>query len=88
MSKPSHTAAAAGCLQRRKARDSGAEVSIYRNADADMDDQGGPYSTVCEDHGTVVAHRTLRQARRQAAAPLDWCIDCLNQRLNACNIEA
>jgi hypothetical protein len=68
----------AGLVQQRKARQNGALVSVYRNAEAGLDDDGGarPFGVVCEDHSTVMACRTKRLAMSHAADPLGWCESC------------
>ena len=68
----------AGCVEQRTSRQTGKLVSIYHNAQAGLDDCGGeyPYSTVCEAHGWIVAHRTLALARRHATDPMGWCEKC------------
>lgn len=38
-------------------------------------DQHMPFSTVCEDHGELVIHRTLAIARMHLALP-EWCSEC------------
>ncbi|MFO7894800.1 MAG: hypothetical protein R6U63_13780 [Longimicrobiales bacterium] len=68
----------AGCVQLRKAHQTGTMIGVYRNDQAGLDDDDGrlPWSTVCEDHGWIVSHPTLGQARRHAPDPLGWCEDC------------
>lgn len=69
----------AGCVQTRRARATGARVSVYRGDQAGLDDDDGraPWSTVCEDHNTIVAHPTLRLAKAHAADPEGWCEGCV-----------
>lgn len=38
---------------------------------------GAPrYFTVCDDHGRLVGHSTLKLARYHASAPEEWCGIC------------
>lgn len=68
----------AGCVQRKVARSTGRLVGVYNGEQAGMDNDEGayPWSTVCEEHGTVVCHQTLALARAHAADPMGWCEDC------------
>jgi hypothetical protein len=66
----------AGCVQRRKARDTGSLIGIYHAERAGLDPAGGPWATMCEDHGTVINHETLRLAREHSSDPIGWCEDC------------
>lgn len=68
----------AGLIEVRVRRQTGRIVSIYNNAEQGLNDNVGtePYSTVCEDHGGLVSHRTLALARSWAAEPLTWCESC------------
>lgn len=67
-----------GCVQRRKSRQTGKLVGIYHNEQAGMDSVDGeyPWSTVCEEHGQIIAHQTIELAKAHAATPLDWCEVC------------
>lgn len=52
-------------------------VSIYRSAAAGIeDDPALPYTTVCEDHGRIICHQSLRYARRHLSDPAGWCGVC------------
>lgn len=75
-----------GCIEQHKSRQTGKVVSIYRNDQAGLDDCDGeyPYSTVCEEHGWIVAHQTLQLARLHAADPLGWCEKCNGQVCEKC----
>jgi hypothetical protein len=66
----------AGCVAQVKNRETGRLVGLYRNDQADLDDDDGAWSTVCEPHGMLVNHATLALARSHLAAPGDWCEDC------------
>lgn len=69
----------AGCRQATKARSTGTLILVLRAEEAHLDDCDGelPWSTVCDDHGTVCAHPTLALARSHAAEPEGWCEDCM-----------
>jgi hypothetical protein len=66
-----------GCVVSRKARTTGTSVSIYNNEQAMLDADGGAWSTVCEDHSWIVAHRSLKIAHRWLSHPEDWCEECM-----------
>lgn len=68
----------AGCVQQRVAKSTGRLVGVYNGEQAglDTDEGAAPWSTVCEEHGTVVSHSSLALARAHAAAPEGWCEDC------------
>lgn len=66
----------AGCVQRRRSRQTGTLVSIYHAEQADLDPESGPWITVCEVHANLCNHGTWRLARAHAAAPCGWCEDC------------
>ena len=51
-------------------------VTIYDGIAAQLDVSGGRWQTVCETHGHVVAHATLRLARAHYAYPWGWCESC------------
>ena len=65
----------AGCRQLRRTRQ-GAVVGVYHAGEAHLDDAGGSWVTVCEDHGVVVNHATLALARWHASDPIGWCEEC------------
>lgn len=72
--KPIH----AGELLRRRSRSTGTIVSLFRAIEAGLDPEGGPYATVCEDHGTILNHRTYALARRHLPT-CGWCEACRGQ---------
>lgn len=63
----------AGLRYYRKARSTGRYVGVYDGAEADLDTAGGRWQTICEDHGQICSHDTLRVARYMASAPEEWC---------------
>jgi hypothetical protein len=65
----------AGEVQRRRCQVTGTIVSIYHAATAGLDPAGGPWATICQDHGTICNHRTLDLARAHATTP-EWCEPC------------
>ena len=71
----------AGCVQQRRALSTGRLVGVYQAGQAKVDDDAGEscWSTVCEDHGSIVSHRSLKTARSWATAPEDWCEDCRDE---------
>jgi hypothetical protein len=49
------------------------DIGVYDGRAADMDTAAGHWQTVCETHGTIISHATLKLARAFAATPEDWC---------------
>lgn len=70
----------AGCVQQTRTRKGGILVGIYRNDQAKLDEAAGPWSVVCEDHGTIIGHGSLSFARDMAACPHEWCEICGAQK--------
>ena len=67
----------AGCVQQRRNRITGTLVGVYHGEQSGMEsDPDNPWVTVCEDHGRIVAHPSLRLALEHAADPSGWCGDC------------
>jgi len=68
----------AGCISLRRTRQTGTVVGVYKCAEAGLDDDDGqaPWATVCEEHGTVISHRTRKLALSHASDPSGWCEDC------------
>ncbi len=66
-----------GLVEQRKNRLTGMLVSLYHAGQAGLDDADGeePWSTVCEEHGSIVSHTTLKLARGHLTVP-EWCEDC------------
>lgn len=66
-----------GCVVRRKARKTGTLVGVYHGVQSGMEcDRETPWVTVCEEHGNLVGHRSLRDAMGWAADPEMFCEDC------------
>jgi hypothetical protein len=53
-------------------------VTTGHAEDLGLDPCGGDckWYNVCDDHGSIVGHRTLALARSFAAVPVEWCEDC------------
>lgn len=66
----------AGCVVQRKARSTGTLVGLYHGEQAELDTDGGAWSTVCEVHSTVISHETRKMAESHLSSPQDWCEDC------------
>lgn len=69
----------AGLRQMRRCRRTGHMVGIYYGPEAELDTDDGrqPWSTVCEEHGTVCCHETLALARWHAPYADEWCEECM-----------
>lgn len=66
-----------GLVESRKNRVTGLIVSLYHGVQSGIDvDQA--WVTVCEEHGMLVGHDTLKAARSWMAEPQTWCEDCQN----------
>lgn len=66
-----------GYRQAHFARSTGTLVIVLQAAVAGIeDDPATPWATVCDDHGSVICHYTLADARGHAAAPEGWCEEC------------
>ena len=62
-----------------RARSTGLPVTVAHGADLGLDtsvEGGGPWYTVCDEHGTLYSHQTLALARAWAAEPETWCEVC------------
>lgn len=66
----------AGVRSVRVSPQTGTVVAVYDARAAGMDTAAGRWSTVCEDHSTIISHRTLALAEYHAAAVADWCEPC------------
>lgn len=53
----------------------GVPVGLYHAKQAQLDQGGGPWVTVCETHNTLVNHRTLELAQEHLFL-VDWCEAC------------
>lgn len=66
----------AGALVSRKVRSTGAVVTLYSSKEANLDEEDGPYHTVCENHSYLVGHKNKTTALGWLSRPEDWCSDC------------
>jgi len=60
--------------QRRRCRKTGTHIIVCESDQGEMD-EGIPWMTVCDEHGSCVCHPTLALARAWASDP-DWCEEC------------
>lgn len=66
----------AGCEALRYTRAS-VLVGLYRSAESGMEeDDELPWTTVCEDHSTLVSHPSKRLAVAHLGHPDGWCDEC------------
>ena len=66
----------AGCVEQRTTR-SGIRVGLYHSEQAGIeDDPSCRWATVCEEHGTLVCHESLRAAKSWLSHPEDFCELC------------
>jgi hypothetical protein len=66
-----------GCVVQRKSRKTGRLVGVYHGVQSGMEsDPETPWVTVCEEHGMLVGHPSLRLAMGWAADPEVFCEDC------------
>ena len=70
----------AGQRQTARNKQTGTMTSVYDGEAAGMDTDGGRWQTVCEDHGTICSHETLRTATMFVSIPLEWCEECMKDR--------
>jgi hypothetical protein len=64
-----------GVIQRKRSRRYGVWFSVLEAKKAGLDDDGGTYVTMCEDHGTVCYYDNLDEAKKIAPTLL-WCDRC------------
>lgn len=65
----------AGCVKHGVSRATGQPVSIYHAEQAGID-ASDPWVTVCETHGTMASHRSLRLAEKHLPTG-GWCAACM-----------
>jgi hypothetical protein len=65
----------AGAVESRRARSTKTTVTLYNNELAELD-SSEPWSTVCENHGSICTHQTRATAHSWMACPEGWCEDC------------
>lgn len=67
----------AGCVERRRARQTGRLIYLVQAAQAGIeDDPATPWATICDEHSGVICHGTLAEARSMMSDPLGWCEAC------------
>ncbi len=65
-----------GLIAQRKNRITGTTISVYKAGPGNgLDNSGGDWITVCENHGNLINHRTRKLAFWHATVP-DWCYNC------------
>lgn len=64
-----------GLIQRRKSRELGVWVSVYDAEPGGFCADGGAYVTLCEEHGTICNHDTIKLALDHAPY-VEWCEEC------------
>lgn len=65
----------ASYLRTTRNRRTGTRITVGRADVLDADADGGPWVTICDDHGSICNHDTLALARAHASHP-EWCEDC------------
>lgn len=65
----------AGCVTRQHSRLTGHLYGLYQGEQAGFDTYAGLWQTVCEDHGTICSHETLKLARLHLPNG-EWCEAC------------
>lgn len=73
------TARNAGLINAHVRRSTGRVVGVYDGTKAALDTDGGRWSTICEDHGFIVSHSTLKLANEHARSPEQWCEPCADE---------
>ena len=66
----------AGAKVSKRIPHTGTIATLYDAREAGMGVEGGRWKTVCEDHGSIVAHATRRDAIPHLASPEEWCEEC------------
>jgi hypothetical protein len=65
----------AGCVKQVRSRATGTLVGLYVASQAALDEDGGPWVTVCETHGTICNHLTRKLAEHHIPS-VSWCEQC------------
>jgi hypothetical protein len=79
--RPYAFAGLAGCVSQTVARETGTLVSVCHGEQSGIESDPEtlaelPWYTVCEAHGYLVGHRSLKLAREWAVEPTAWCEMC------------
>lgn len=62
-----------------KSRITGTTIIVGRADALGLDEDGGAWVTICQDHGSICNHWTLALARAHAPGG-EWCDDCRPRR--------
>jgi hypothetical protein len=68
----------------RRARQTKTLVSVMSAQDLNVDDCEGTlkWYSICEEHGTAIAHPTKALANFFAPVPCEWCGECAESQDN------
>lgn len=77
----------AGCVVQRKSRETGLLVGLYNTEQSGMDSEAGAWATVCEIHGQIVCHETLKLASWHLGNPTGWCEVCNGVELDIASVK-
>lgn len=66
----------AGRVECRRNRVTGARVGLYHTGQAQLDEDSGKWSIICEDHGSILSLDTMSAARSHMADVAGWCEYC------------
>ena len=67
-----------GCVAYRRARSTGTYVGLYYADEAGIEsDPNWKWATVCEEHCSLMAHRTRALAVGWLSHPEEWCEECM-----------
>jgi len=74
----------AGAMVSRTCRATKTVVTLYDGEQAGMDTDNGTmrWQTVCEPHGTIIAHATRAVAESHLSHPDEWCEVCMGLEEN------
>lgn len=80
MSLPAGAPNYAGLREWRRSQITGHQYGLYDGIEAGLDTEGGRWQTVCEDHGAICSHQTLRTAQHHLNGG-EWCEQCVAEQL-------
>lgn len=66
----------AGCVQRNRSKRTGFMVGVYNAEQAGLDQEGGAWVVMCEEHGSVINFPSITKARSWAPCSDEWCEEC------------
>ena len=64
------------CIQTRRNRQTGAEISVIDNRDGGFSQGESNWYTTCDTHAMLCSHDTRALAVAHAACPAGWCAGC------------